>query len=117
MKLPVETKPALWGFAAGAAALAIVGFSWGGWVTGGKAEAAAHNRAQTAVVEALAPFCVAKFQQSADAEANLAEFKKVDSWSQGRFVEKGGWATLPGSDESRQVTSVANACATLLGSA
>jgi len=38
MKLPIETKPALWGAACGAIALAIVGFSWGGWVTGKKAE-------------------------------------------------------------------------------
>ncbi len=27
----------LWGAAAGAAAIAVVGFTWGGWMTGGNA--------------------------------------------------------------------------------
>ena len=44
----------LWGAAAGAVALAIVGFSWGGWHT----EKGAAQRAQTAVQIALIPECV-----------------------------------------------------------
>jgi hypothetical protein len=116
MKIPVETKPALWGIAGGAVALAIVGFTWGGWVTGGKAEAVATQRANAAVVVALAPVCVEKFQHTADVSANLAALKKVDSWSQGAFVEKGGWATVAGSNSPAQVSAVANACALLLAS-
>lgn len=117
MKIPVEMKPALWGAAGGAAALAIVGFTWGGWTTGGKAEAAALQRSSDAVVSALAPVCVENFKQTSDFSANLAALKKTDSWSQGEFVEKGGWATLPGSNSSEQVSAVAKACALLLASA
>ena len=116
MKIPVETKPALWGVAGGAVVLATVGFTWGGWVTGGKAEAGATQRANAAVVVALAPVCVEKFQHTADVSANLAALKKVDSWSQGAFVEKGGWAAVPGSNSPQQVSAVANACALLLTS-
>lgn len=114
MKFPVETKPALWGVAGGAVALAIAGFTWGGWVTGGKAEATAVDRANNAVVVALAPVCVDKFKNTADVAANLAALKKIDSWSQGEFVEKGGWATLPGSNAPQQVSAVAKACALML---
>jgi alpha/beta superfamily hydrolase len=114
MKIPVETKPALWGIAGGAAALAIAGFSWGGWITGGKAEAMAQTRATDAVVLALAPVCVDRFQRAGDAAANLAALKKVDSWSQGEFVEKGGWSTVPGTNTSDRVSAVAKACAVLL---
>ena len=117
MKIPVETKPALWGVAGGAAALAIVGFTWGGWVTGSKAEASATKRANTAVVDALAPVCVENFKHAADASINLAALKKTDSWSQGEFVEKGGWAKVPGSNSPEQVSAVARACALLLASA
>ena len=117
MKLPVETKPALWGIAGGAIAAAIVGFSWGGWVTGGKADAEATQRANAAVVVALAPVCVERFQRATDVSANLAALKKVDSWSQGDFVEKGGWATVPGSKPPEQVSAVAKACASLLAPA
>ena len=114
MKIPVETKPALWGVVGGAIALATVGFTWGGWVTGGKAEADATQRVNSGVVAALAPVCVEKFQHTADTEANLAALKKVDSWSRGDFVEKGGWAKVPGSNPPAQVTQVAQACALLL---
>ena len=79
MKIPVETKPALWGMVGGAIAAAIVGFSWGGWVTGGKAEAEATQRANAAVVVALAPGCVERFQRATDVSANLSALKKVDS--------------------------------------
>ena len=114
MKIPVEIKPAVWGAIGGAIALAIVGFNWGGWVTGGKAEADATERAHGAVVSALAPVCVEKFQHTVDVTANRAALKKLESWAQGDFVEKGGWATVPGNNPPEQVTAVARACALLL---
>jgi alpha/beta superfamily hydrolase len=114
MKIPVETKPVLWGVVGGAIAMAIVGFTWGGWVTGGTAETAASQRASSAVVVALAPICVEKFQHATDVPTNLAALKKTDSWSQGDFVEKGGWATVAGTNPPAQVTAVAKACALLL---
>ena len=118
MKIPVETKPFLWGIAGGAVGVAIIGFNWGGWVTGGTAQADAAQRANAAVVVALAPVCVDKFQHSPEFSANLAALKKIDSWSQGAFVEKSGWATVPGSKDSpEQVKEVARACALLLASA
>lgn len=117
MKIPVETKPALWGAVGGAIAAAIIGFSWGGWVTGGTAEADATQRANAAVVAALAPVCVERFQSAADATANLAALKKVDSWSQGDFIEKGGWAAARGSKSTDQLSAVAKACASLLAPA
>lgn len=117
MKLPIETKPALWGIAGGAIAMAVIGFTWGGWVTASRAESDAKVRTSTAVVSALAPFCVEKFQHSAASEANLAELKKADMWSRGDFVEKGGWATLPGQETPDQVTAIARACAVMLAGA
>jgi hypothetical protein len=114
MNIPIETKPALWGVAGGALALAIIGFSWGGWVTGGKAESSALVRVDDAVVGALAPVCVDKFQRAGDATVNLAALRKVDTWSRGDFVEKGGWAAVPGNNSSERVSAVAKACAALL---
>lgn len=117
MNIPIETKPALWGAVAGAVVLAIAGFSWGGWLTAGKAEAAASMRADAAVVDALAPVCVAKFRRDAAVATNLEALKKVDSWSQGEFIEKGGWATVAESKATTPTSSVAKACAELLNKA
>jgi hypothetical protein len=113
MQIPPELKPASWGAAGGAIALAIVGFTWGGWVTGGTAELKAKQRAEQAVVTALAPVCADKFRQQADAGANLVALQKVNSWQQGSFIEKGGWATMPGSTSPD--SAVARACADMLG--
>lgn len=114
MKIPVETKPVLWGVVGGAIAAAIIGFSWGGWVTGGRAEADATQRVKAAVVVALAPVCVERFQRAPDVAANLDALKKVDSWAQGDFIEKGGWANGVASQATAQSSSVAKACAELL---
>jgi hypothetical protein len=102
----------LQGAAAGAVLVAIVGFNWGGWVTGGTAKDMVQRSSSAAVIAALSPICVDKFQHSAEAAGNLVELKKVSSYQQGTFIEKGGWATLPGSDAAN--SSVAQACANML---
>ena len=61
----------LQGIAVGAVASVVIGFSWGGWMTGGSANKLAAARADTAVVAALTPVCVEKFLQNSDATANL----------------------------------------------
>jgi hypothetical protein len=104
----------LQGVAVGAVATMIVGFSWGGWLTSGTAKEQQQKSVSAALVTALSPICVDKFRHSADATANLAELNKVSSWQQGSFIEKGGWATMPGGETANR--SVAEACATMLSS-
>ncbi len=113
MKIPAETKPAIWGAVGGAIALAIVGFTWGGWSTASSSERLAKERSQNAVVAALSPICVSNFQQQPNADTALVELKKISSWSQGDFIAKGGWATMVGSTSPD--TAVAKACAEALG--
>lgn len=109
--MPNQTKPFLWGAAVGAVALAIVGFAWGGWVTGSTAEKLAGSRADAAIVTALTPICVDQFQTSAKASANLAELKEIsNSWDQRNYVSEGGWATMPGSTTTPD-RQLAAACA------
>jgi hypothetical protein len=55
----------------------------------------AQKEVSAALVLALSPICVDKFQDGADAAANLLELKKVSSWQQSSFIEKGGWARSP----------------------
>ena len=102
------------GAALGAIATMIVGFNWGGWSIESTAAKRADEASRSAVVAVLAPICVDKFQHSADVSNNLIELRKVSTYMQGSFVEKGGWATSPGSDKAN--SAVAQACATMLGS-
>ena len=114
MKIHPGVKPAVWGAVVGAVAFTIVRFSSLGWTLGSAAEKMATERAETAVVAALAPICVANFQQQTDAAAKLVAFNKISSWDRRAVIEKGGWATMPGSNTPN--SAVASACAEKLGS-
>ena len=107
-------KRLLQGAAVGVAATIAVGFGWGGWMLGSSAKTLADSRASRAVVAAIAPICVDQFQRSADAAVNLTVLKKTDSWQQAAYVEKGGWATMPGSKAAG--SGVSQACAAILSS-
>ena len=108
----MELKPALLGAIGGAAALAIIGFNWGGWVTGPTAESTAKQRVSAALVTALAPICLDNYRRSKDAGSQIAELKKAKSWEQGDFVEKAGWTKIPG--PMAKETGVGKACAELI---
>jgi hypothetical protein len=115
MKVHPGCKPTAWGAVAGAVAIMILGFSWFGWMLGSTAEKMADQRAEAAVVAALTPICVEKFQHQAGASEKLAEFKKISSsWDRRSAIEKGGWATTPGNETSN--SAVVAACAEKLGS-
>src|ERR1700746_1726265 len=109
MKIHPTVKPAIWGAVVGAVAFAVVGFSSRGWTLGSTAEKMATQRAEAAVVAALAPICVEKFQHQADVPAKLVEFNKVSSWNRRSVIEKGGWATMPGSDTQNPAVATSSA--------
>lgn len=113
MKFPANTEPFLWGTGAGAIALAVIGFNWGGWMTEGTAQQRASAHADKAVVASLTPICVAQFRKDPKSQASLAVLKGTDRWDQVEFINKGGWAMMPGST-AEPSRDVADACAQAL---
>ncbi len=106
-------KRLLQGAVAGAAVAMVLGFNWGGWTLGSTVEKLVKEQAELAVVAALGPICVNQFRQAANASANLTELNKFNyAWDREAFVEKGGWATMPGSEKAD--STVAKACAETL---
>ena len=112
MNIPEWFKPGLKGAAVGAAALAIVGFTWGGWVTGGTAKEMASDQAKLEVVAALVPICIQQSSQDPQAVATLAQLKETNSYQRSDMLMKAGWATMPGSSEPNR--NVAKACIKVL---
>ena len=108
MKTPEGLKPGLYGAAAGAVALAIIGFSWGGWVTGGTAKQMAADQARLEVVAALVPICVEQSKQDPQVVETLAQLKDASSYQRSDMLMKAGWATMPGSSDPNR--NVASAC-------
>jgi hypothetical protein len=80
----------------------IVGFSWGGWVTGGSARDMAEDAAAQARQEMAAIVCVDRFMAAPDAGVQLTALKAISSSrEQGKFVEDGSWAiVLPASSST-----------------
>ena len=107
------TKTAVfWSWVASVVLTMIIGFAWGGWVTGGTAQSMAEKMAEAAVVKRLAPMCVTQFKQGPGKVQKLKELEKTDSWQRSEYVEKQGWATMPG--EEKPDSKVASECARLL---
>jgi hypothetical protein len=109
MQTPDWLKPGLYGAACGAIALAVVGFNWGGWVTGGTARAMAADQAKAEVVSALSLICVDQSKRDPQLVERTAAIKAASSWNRGDLVVKNGWATMPGTTEAN--TQVARVCA------
>jgi hypothetical protein len=93
----------------------IVGFTLGGWTTGVKARYAAEGMASDAVVKRLAPICVVRFKADPNRVQKLKELTEVSSYGKGEYVQKQGWATMPGEDAPD--SKVAEECAKLLATA
>lgn len=108
MKLPEWSMPALYGAGVGAIALAIVGFNWGGWVTGGSASEMSDKASMAAVAAALTPYCVQNSEMDPQSTVVLAELKSASRTQRRRIIEEAGWATPIGADKPDR--ALADAC-------
>ena len=90
------SKTALFWACGGCVVLAtIVGFTWGGWTTGGTAREMAENSAAQARQELAAVVCVDRFMAAPDVGVQLTALKGIErSYQQSKFVEEGGWALI-----------------------
>lgn len=98
-----------WSCGLSVVATMIVGFAWGGWVTGGTATDMAKKAADGAGANLAAAVCVVQFTSDPAHIVQLASLNKVERWDRASFVTKGGWATLPGMKEPP--TGAADLCA------
>ena len=112
MNIPNWLKPGLFGAVVGAAALTVVGFAWGGWVTGSTAEKMASEQAQREVLAALVPICVEQSNQDPEVAQTLALLKDTSRYQRNDMLMKTGWATMPGSSDPDR--DVASACMRVL---
>jgi len=100
-----KVKFGVWGLIIGAVIVMIIGFWWGGWMTGGTAQ----KMTDEAVLASQAAICVAQFMKQPNHEEKLKEFEKVESWKRSEFIEKEGWDKMPGQEKAGSY--VAQACA------
>ena len=102
-----------WSCAGSVVVALVVGFTWGGWVTGGTARDMAATAGDESRWELTSVICVEKFLAAPDAQAQLTELKALDSsYRQRQFIEAGGWAVMPSTDKAAR--QAADLCAKVL---
>jgi hypothetical protein len=84
-----------WACAGSVIVATVVGFHWGGWVTGGSAQKMAEESASQARQQLAAVVCVDRFMAAPDAAVQLTALKAIESsYAQSKFVEDGHWAII-----------------------
>lgn len=110
---PEWLKPSLYGVACGAIAVTVVGFNWGGWVTGGTAQQMATDQSRTGVITALTSICLDQSKRDPQLAERVALLKAASSYERGDLVMKNRWATMPGTTEGNRLVAIA--CADKVG--
>jgi alpha/beta superfamily hydrolase len=108
---PSKTE-AFWTAAGCVAATLVIGFGFGGWVTGGTAQKRVDEASAQARHELAAAICVEEFMAAKDARARLATLKKAEWYQRDKIVAADGWATMPDREEPNML--VAEMCAAKL---
>ena len=108
MNVRESVKPAVWGAIGGAVVSMVIGFNWGGWVTGGTAAKMETAGAEAAIVQAFTPLCVARGLEQPDM---VLAMKEESTWKHDDYVVEAGW--VDNVSDKYQVT-VARACAATL---
>lgn len=103
MKAEMEGKIqyGIGGLVCGAIVAIIIGFAWGGWVTGSTNQ----KMSGEAVLASQAAICVAQFMKD---PSKLKEIEGIESYKRSEFIEKGGWDKMPGQKEASN--GVSRAC-------
>ena len=108
MNSPEWLKPGIYGALIGAVFVGVVGFTWGGWVTGGTSNDRAMAMSRDNVVTSMVPVCL-DMAQSDPARADKMEMIRAASTYQRRdALMDAGWATMPGTDAPNR--DIAQAC-------
>ena len=116
MRMPTWLRPAIIGAAVGAITTALVGFNYGGWVTGRSAEQMANRESSAAVTAALLPVCISRSRADPEAIAKTQHVGALSSLYERRaFVMRTGWATMPPMQSPN--SDLAAACAEVLAKA
>ena len=94
MTFPKWFNPDVCGAQLGAAAHAIVGFSWGGWVTRGAVQDTAEDLPHETLTTAMVPVCLETARSDPQRLAKLEPISTASRHQQRGGLMEAGWATL-----------------------
>lgn len=108
MNTPKWLKPGIYGALIGAVFVGVVGFTWGGWVTGSTANDRATAMSRDSVAASMVPVCLDMAQSDPERAAKLETIRAASTFRRRDAVMAAGWATVPGTDAPNR--DIAEAC-------
>lgn len=108
MNTPEWLKPGIYGAVIGGAFVGIVGFSWGGWVTGGTAYDRAMAMSRDDVVASMVPVCLDIARTDPQRRSKLETIRAASAYQRSDALMAAGWATVPGTETPDR--DIAKAC-------
>jgi hypothetical protein len=95
----------VWSWVATVVVTMIIGFAWGGWVTGSTAQRMAKDAADDAVIARLGEICVVQFNQDPARDQKLEALRQASTTQQRRiYVQDQGWASIGDEELGRAVS-------------
>ncbi|MDF0601903.1 hypothetical protein P1J78_14255 [Psychromarinibacter sp. C21-152] len=98
MNTPEWLKPGLYGAMIGAVFVGVVGFTWGGWVTGGTSNDRAMAMSRDTVVASMVPVCLDMARSDPARADKMATIRAASTYQRRDALMEAGWATMPGTD-------------------
>ena len=108
MNTPEWLKPGIYGVVIGAVFVGVVGFSWGGWVTGSTAHDRAMAMSRNDVVASMVPVCLDMARSDPTRAEKLTTIRAASTYQRRDALMEAGWATVPGTDAPDR--DIAQAC-------
>jgi hypothetical protein len=93
LEIPEWLKPGIYGALIGAVFVGVVGFTWGGWVTGGTANDRAMAMSRDDVVA-----CLDMARSDPGRTEKMETIRAASTYQRRDAVMATGWATVPGTD-------------------
>lgn len=101
-------KPGIYGALIGAISVAVVGFTWGGWVTADTANDRAMAMSHDDMVVSMVPVCLDMARSDPARADKLATIRAASTYQKRDALMDVGWATMPGTDDPDR--DIAQAC-------
>lgn len=109
----VSKTTLIWSCAGSVVVALVVGFTFGGWVTGSTARDMVETAGQEGRFDLASAICVERFMDQDDLNARLTELQDIgSSFRQRQYIEAGDWAIMPGTDSATR--QAADLCARVL---
>lgn len=108
MNTPEWLKPGIYGALIGAVFVGTVGFTWGGWVTGGTANDRAMAMSRDDVVASMVPVCLDMARSDPARVDKMETIRAASTYQRRDALMAAGWSTMPGTDAPNR--DIAQAC-------